>query len=197
MIDRVRARAIAQEYVDSMRTAEELVILDDETMEEDFGWVFFYQSAAWVHGGDVVDRLGGNAPVVVRRSSGAVHPTGTALPLEKYLHEFRGTALAPSGSTYYTCPVCGYQGLDVPPYAVWPPPEGVHLAPPYRLVLGRPSYDVCACCGFEFGNDDDPGTVPLGDSFESYRARWIAEGMQWFDPKSAPRGLLGPGSADA
>jgi hypothetical protein len=79
--------------------------------------------------------------------------------------------------TYYACPVCDFVGLDTKPYEVWPPP-GVELRPPYRHQLGRPSYEVCLRCGFEFGNDDDPGTAaPL--SFVEYRAEWLAEGRPW------------------
>jgi hypothetical protein len=45
------------------------------------------------------------------------------------------------------------------------------LTPPYEDVLGRPSYEVCPQCEFEFGNDDNPGTGhPV--SFEEYRRAW-------------------------
>lgn len=75
----------------------------------------------------------------------------------------------------YTCPVCGYPGLECKPYALWPPPPGVDLQPPYCDALGRPSYEVCPRCGFEFGNDDNPGTAkPV--SFEQYRREWEAAG---------------------
>lgn len=38
----------------------------------------------------------------------------------------------------YTCPVCGYDGLEEPTY--------------YENFAG--SNEICACCGFEFGVDD-------------------------------------------
>ncbi|TDO33213.1 hypothetical protein EV643_13311 [Kribbella sp. VKM Ac-2527] len=61
-----------------------------------------------------------------------------------------------------------------------PPPNGVALAPRYEDVLGEPSYEVCRNCGFEFGNDDNPGTAaPV--SFEEYRGEWEAEGRPRFD----------------
>lgn len=81
----------------------------------------------------------------------------------------------------YECPVCGFRGLTSKPYAVWPPPEDTPLRPPYEDILGLPSYEVCPRCGFEFGNDDNPGTAPPS-SFEEYREEWIAEGRPWFDP---------------
>jgi hypothetical protein len=43
------------------------------------------------------------------------------------------------------------------------------ISPPDEEFLGRPSYEVCSRCEFEFGNDDNPATAEP-DSFESYRA---------------------------
>ncbi|ONI74417.1 hypothetical protein BWI15_14000 [Kribbella sp. ALI-6-A] len=63
---------------------------------------------------------------------------------------------------------------------MWPPPAGLPIRPPYRDYLGQPSYEVCPRCGFEFGNDDDPGTAPPV-SFYQYRAEWEAKGRPWFD----------------
>ena len=87
----------------------------------------------------------------------------------------------------FECPVCGYDGLTEPPYERWPPPEGAELTPPYESALGRPSYEVCPRCGFEFGNDDNPGTAaPV--SFDEYRREWVVRGSPWFDPDLAPDG---------
>ena len=38
----------------------------------------------------------------------------------------------------HMCPVCGYIGLNEQPYD----------------DNGCPSYEICSCCGFEFGFDD-------------------------------------------
>ena len=38
------------------------------------------------------------------------------------------------------CPVCGYDGLDEPPFN----------------ERGAGSYDICPCCGFQFGLDGFP-----------------------------------------
>lgn len=82
--------------------------------------------------------------------------------------------------TTYACPVCGTTCLTAKPYERWPPPSGVVLEPPYERQLGRPSYEVCPRCGFEFGNDDNPGTAePV--SFEEYRRAWISDGRPAFD----------------
>jgi hypothetical protein len=39
-------------------------------------------------------------------------------------------------------------------------------------LVGTPSYEVCPNCGFEFGNDDNPGGTAAPASFAEYRAEW-------------------------
>jgi len=88
----------------------------------------------------------------------------------------------------YTCPCCGYFGLSVPAYAALPVPPWVDLGlPPYARAYGPPSYEVCVCCGFEFGNDDEPGTA-TGSTFTAYLREWIATGCNWFNPEKCPSG---------
>jgi len=79
----------------------------------------------------------------------------------------------------FTCPVCGSEELTTQPYENWPPPVDSNFTPPYEDFLGQPSYEVCPNCGFEFGNDDNPGTAP-GVSFEQYRVDWKAKGSPRF-----------------
>ena len=52
----------------------------------------------------------------------------------------------------YTCPVCMYAEMPYPPA----------------------EYDICPCCGTEFGNDD------ADLSYEQLRERWIRCGARWF-----------------
>ena len=66
----------------------------------------------------------------------------------------------------YKCPVCGYIGLYEQPYD----------------ENGCASYEICPCCGFEFGFDDRD----QGKSFEQYREKWISDGAQWFNKKKQP-----------
>lgn len=87
----------------------------------------------------------------------------------------------------FVCPVCGYLGLAQRPYAkMKAPPLSENLEPPYSTFLGEPSYEVCACCGFEFGSDDEPGTGLAGASFTEYRAKWLEGGANWLDPARKP-----------
>lgn len=52
----------------------------------------------------------------------------------------------------FTCPVCFYDKMEDPPR----------------------DYNICECCGTEFGNDDSRR------SFEELRTLWIDSGAHWF-----------------
>lgn len=57
------------------------------------------------------------------------------------------------------CPVCGFDGLEAPP----------------RGRAGGGSFEICPCCGFQFGvTDDDRGITPA-----VWRAAWVRNGMPW------------------
>ncbi len=59
------------------------------------------------------------------------------------------------------CPICGY---------------GPRLEPYKSVEELRGSYDICVCCGCEYGYDDTPAT------FEG----WKHSGYKWFSPKAMP-----------
>jgi len=89
-------------------------------------------------------------------------------------------------SNSHTCPCCGYPNLAYPPYADLRSVLAAQgLKPPYGQHFGPPSYEVCRCCGFEFGNDDQPGTAdPV--SFGEYLHDWMSRDAKWFDPSARP-----------
>ena len=95
MIDKSRATEIAQRHLDSLasgyNTFEEaggLTLLPEETVEKEYGWVFFYSTRRYVETGDELYSLAGNAPFLVTKNSGELHVFGTARPLEDYLEEY-------------------------------------------------------------------------------------------------------------
>ena len=63
------------------------------------------------------------------------------------------------------CRVCGFYINDKP----WG--EDGHT----------PTYEICPCCGVEFGNED----YSL-ESIHRYRTEWINNGCQWFDISQRP-----------
>lgn len=62
------------------------------------------------------------------------------------------------------CPVCGFPDLD---------------EPAYHSDLGG-SYEICPCCGTEFGYDD------AGSSIPELRQRWKDNGCRWWSSSSPP-----------
>lgn len=69
-------------------------------------------------------------------------------------------------SKKYTCPVCEYNQLTEEPFN----------------KKNEPSYEICPCCGFEFGfNGDNKHT------FNKYRQEWIKEGCPWFMDQLKPK----------
>ena len=86
------------------------------------------------------------------------------------------------------CPCCGFEGLKGSAYESLPADTIVRGGePPYSVFLGMPSYEVCPCCGYEFGFDDEPGTSEP-QSFEQYLADWTRKGCKWFDENNKPIG---------
>ncbi|MEQ1665294.1 MAG: hypothetical protein ABL927_07970 [Bdellovibrionales bacterium] len=89
----------------------------------------------------------------------------------------------------FTCPCCGYNGLEIKPYENMPDPP-IHTAdlkPPYLQHWGKASYDICVCCGFEYGLDDEPGGEFEPSTFEAYLQNWVqVENCKWFDIKLRP-----------
>jgi hypothetical protein len=64
----------------------------------------------------------------------------------------------------YVCPICGYAKLSEPAYD----------------DHGCASYDICPCCGNQFGYSD------AGFSHEKLRREWIENGCIWSSQVVAP-----------
>lgn len=83
------AQTLAEEYISKLDVDEELVVLDDETLTEDFGWVFFYNTKKFQETGDFRDMVGGNAPIIIDKESGRLTETGTAYEVSHYIEEYK------------------------------------------------------------------------------------------------------------
>jgi hypothetical protein len=83
-VEKVVALQIARQHVNQLGAAAgvSMVVSSKETIEFVFGWVFFYSPK------DSSARAAGNAPIIVDREDGSVHPTGTAYPIEQYLESY-------------------------------------------------------------------------------------------------------------
>lgn len=66
----------------------DVVVLKEETMEFEFGWVFFYQTKAFAETKNILYALRGNAPIIINKHDGSMYFTGTAYPVEKYIADY-------------------------------------------------------------------------------------------------------------
>lgn len=78
----------------------------------------------------------------------------------------------------YMCPVCGYKGLDEPAYGDLD-------------NLKEGSFDICSCCRFQFGVDDDMELengdfLSIKDTHNIYRHIWLSFDAPIFATKVYP-----------
>jgi hypothetical protein len=66
----------------------------------------------------------------------------------------------------FTCEICGYPNLERPP----------------RDETGAPSFEICPCCGGEFGYNDITVEVK-----RDYLRKWIKSGTKWLNPSFKPQ----------
>lgn len=90
MIDKNTARKLAEDYINSSYQVEgdRLVILDEETLEKDYGWIFFYTSRRYLETRLVSHMLAGNGPVIVEREGGALIQLSAASPLDESIRDY-------------------------------------------------------------------------------------------------------------
>jgi hypothetical protein len=67
------------------------VVLEKETIEKYWGWVFFYQSKSYFETQDFRQMLAGNAPFIVNKETSVVSITGTSHPIEHYIKEYESS----------------------------------------------------------------------------------------------------------
>ncbi|WP_052055775.1 YrhB domain-containing protein [Myxosarcina sp. GI1] len=100
-MDRRAAKQIARNYLNSQARDKdyEAVILDENTLERDRLYVFFYQSRKYLETNDINYSLVGNAPILIEKETGRVVVTGTARDIKYYLENYDkyGTIHPPEG----------------------------------------------------------------------------------------------------
>ena len=84
-----KAKSLALECVARLtgRSRDELLIIDELTQCRRSGWVFFYESRAYLENGDLSRAIGKTGPVVVTHH-GEVHQLGGERPAEDVLCDF-------------------------------------------------------------------------------------------------------------
>ena len=92
MINREQAKLLVEKEInepDSNGSENlNLVVLDDLTIEKEWGWVSFYNTEEYLKTGDFSETLVGNAPYIVNKYTGELFETGTACDIEDYIKEY-------------------------------------------------------------------------------------------------------------
>lgn len=89
MIDKQTATEIARRHLADEYPAGDVVIDESDVLEEDWCWVFFYNTRAFYQTGELRESLVGNGPLIVEKAGGALRVVGTAHPIEHYLADYR------------------------------------------------------------------------------------------------------------
>lgn len=71
-----------------------------------------------------------------------------------------------NNNEFYACRICGTEQLD----------------PPWGVDGQTPNYDICDCCGVEFGYED-----MSVDSIKVYRQKWVESSADWYRKKNKPQ----------
>jgi Immunity protein 35 len=87
-ISKEHALDIARKKIATLKPGTELVILEEKTVEKDFGWVFFYTTKKYLQSHNPGDLLPGNSPLVVERADGSTHFLSTSLPPNRAIDEY-------------------------------------------------------------------------------------------------------------
>ena len=78
----------AKELIIKRINNPKFVILDENTIVKDWGWIFFYQSSKFLKSENISDALAGNALFIVNKNTGEIIETGTAFPIDHYIQEY-------------------------------------------------------------------------------------------------------------
>ena len=97
------AREIAKRHVQSL--GEDLTLFEKPITFGDYGWVFSYQSKAFIETNDISDALAGNAPILIDSDQGRLFTLGTANEVSRYVHMYQrfGDPHAEPGSSLELC----------------------------------------------------------------------------------------------
>ena|SRR5438309_510488 len=83
------AEQIAHEYIQSILedVSMPIEILEDQTIEKPYGWIFFYQSKRYLDTKAITDMLVGNGPILVEKSGKAIL-LPSAIPPDEALRRY-------------------------------------------------------------------------------------------------------------
>ena len=90
MINVEAARKIATAHVRGLGNEAklELTLVEEPIASDHYGWVFGYNTTAYLETNSFSFALAGNAPLLVEKSTGILRSLGTAYPVEYYINNY-------------------------------------------------------------------------------------------------------------
>ncbi len=79
---------VAKEVAELSMPDDEYIVVEDQTIETSWGWVFIYNSRRFVETGDDQYHLMGNAPIIINKETGRLQHTGTVHDINYYIAEY-------------------------------------------------------------------------------------------------------------
>jgi hypothetical protein len=89
MITFQEARQIAEVEINKYQTLnnDSLIIVDDQTIEKEYAWIFPYTSKKYLETNDINYAIGGNGPLFISKLDGQVYAYRTGLSIEGMIDE--------------------------------------------------------------------------------------------------------------
>ena len=90
MITFQEARKIAEAEINKYQTLgdDSLIIIDNQTIEKDYAWIFPYTSKKYWETNDVNYAIGGNGPLFISKFDGQISKYRTGLSIEEMIDEY-------------------------------------------------------------------------------------------------------------
>jgi hypothetical protein len=89
MLTKEEALELVSAKLRKMSSLEDpFVVVDADTIERPFGWVFFYNSKKFLETGTFSYRLAGNGPVIVNKHDGTIEFFGAFKPPTEFISEY-------------------------------------------------------------------------------------------------------------
>jgi hypothetical protein len=97
MIDFNQAQKLMESYVieqqqdmdlDVLEDGNNLVIVMEDIIEKNYGWVFSYQPRKFIETGEIQYSILGNSPILILKEDGSMYDLGTYQSIESALQEY-------------------------------------------------------------------------------------------------------------
>lgn len=89
MLTKQQALELVSRKFQQMTTPDDpFVVVEEETIEKPYGWIFFYNSKKYIESGQIRFALAGNGPVIVNKRTETVEFCGTNRSVQELIEDY-------------------------------------------------------------------------------------------------------------